>query len=104
MDYYIVYITTSNLNEAKYISKELLEKKLIACANIIENMLSIFNWNGKLQENNETVLILKTKESKLDQVIQQVKHLHSYECPCIISFKIKNGNVDFLNWIDNETE
>jgi len=103
MNISLAYITTKNSTEAKKIGKALVESRLAACANILDPMNSIYWWEGKVQENSETVLIVKTKASLTDQLIEKVKELHSYDCPCIVIIPIEKGNKDFLDWINKET-
>ncbi len=99
-----IYITASSNEEAMAIAKELVSKRLAACANIIDNINSIYWWDGKIQNDKEVVLIAKTKESLVPRLIEKVKSLHSYECPCIVSLPIADGNKAFLDWIVEETE
>ncbi|OAG27881.1 divalent-cation tolerance protein CutA [Thermodesulfatator autotrophicus] len=100
----IFYVTCSDEAEARKIAKSLLEERLIACANIYTGISSLYWWEGKIQEDNEVVIILKTKEELTQKVIAKIKALHSYECPCILSFSVKEGYEPFLNWIKKETE
>ena len=100
----IVYITTKNKKEARKIGKALIEEKLAACVNTIDGMNSMYFWEGKLQDDQEAVLIAKTKEKLVADLTKRVKALHSYSCPCIISLPILGGNEDFLAWIEAETK
>ena len=93
------YITCSKKKEAHKIAELLVKKKLVACANIIQNVDSVFNWKGKITKEKEVLIVGKTMNKNVQKVIQSVKKLHSYEGPCVIFFDIKNGNVDFLKWI-----
>ena len=93
------YITAPNKREAKQISKRLLDKKLIACANVINNVNSYFVWKNKVQNSKEIIICGKTTSKNQKKIIQIVKSLHSYSVPCVIFFDIKNGNNDFLKWI-----
>ncbi len=104
MSYVIVYITFSNKEEAEKIAKVLVEKRLVAGANIIPEITSFFWWKGKLEEEKESALIAKTKKEVFDKLLQEVKKLHSYECPCVIALPIVEGSPDFLNWIDEEVQ
>jgi periplasmic divalent cation tolerance protein len=99
----LIYITTKDKKEAKKIGKELVETRLAACVNIIDNMNSIYWWEGKMQEDKEAILIAKTKESLVNILIERVKSVHSYSCPCIISLPILTGNKNYLNWLAKET-
>ncbi len=100
----LIYITTQTEDEAREIGRKLVETRLAACANVLPGMTSLYWWEGKVEEAAETVLILKTQEKLVNEVVEQVKSLHSYTCPCIISLNITNGNEEFLNWIIKETK
>jgi periplasmic divalent cation tolerance protein len=103
MSVMFIYVTTGDTEEARGIGRQVVEEQLAACANIIAGVTSIFRWEGKLEEAGEAVLILKTTEEKLTQVIARVKSLHSYECPCIEALPVVEGNRDFLEWVVRET-
>ena len=100
----LIYITTKNKDEARRIGKELLKLRLAACVNIIDNINSLYWWEGKIQDDNEVILIAKTKESLVKELIEKVKSLHSYSCPCIISLPILDGNKAYLEWLKKETK
>ena len=93
------YITASNKKEAERIAKKLLNKKLIACANVISNVNSYFVWKSKVQNSREIIICGKTTLKNQKKVIRTVKKLHSYSVPCVIFFDITSGNKDFLKWI-----
>jgi len=96
----LIYTTCKNLEEAKKISKELLNKKLIACSNFFP-MNSMYRWKGEINEDNEYILILKTMEEKFKEIKEEIKKLHSYECPCIIKLEA-DCNKEFLEFIKKE--
>ena len=101
--YRMVFITTKDKHEARAIAKGLLEKKLIACANIVKGVESLFFWEGKIDEAEEVLLVLKTKAAMMEEVIKNVKALHSYSVPEIISVNIEEGNKGYLDWINEST-
>lgn len=103
MSVMFVYATAGDVEEARAIGRQVVEEQLAACANILASVTSIFRWEGKLQEANEAVLVLKTTEEKLERLIARVKSLHSYECPCIEALPVVEGNRDFLEWVVRET-
>ena len=100
-DLRLVYITAGSMEEARLIGEALVAKQLAACVNLIDGMTSIYRWQGEIQRDTETVLIAKTTEHQIISLIDQVKALHSYECPCIVSLPIDSGNAEFLDWIRN---
>lgn len=99
--YSMVYITTSGGEESKKIAKVLLEEKIVACANILPNMESIYWWEGKLEEDVESILLVKTRSELVDKVIDKVREIHSYQTPCALEIQIKKGSPDYLDWLDN---
>ena len=99
-----VYMTTGTQEEARRIGRALVEARLAACVNIIAGMNSIYWWEGALQDDNETVLIAKTREELLADLIDKVKAMHSYECPCVVALPIEAGNPAYLDWLARETE
>ncbi|MDO8724740.1 MAG: divalent-cation tolerance protein CutA [Candidatus Methanoperedens sp.] len=94
----IIYITAGSLDEAKSIGRTLVEERLAACANIFP-INSIFRWKDNIEEAEEFGIIVKTKTDRVKDVEKRVKQLHSYEVPCIVSFKIGSGLEDYLKWI-----
>ncbi|MBN2097217.1 MAG: divalent-cation tolerance protein CutA [Candidatus Omnitrophica bacterium] len=100
----LVYITAKDKDEARKIGRELVKERLAACVNIIDGMNSLYWWEGKIQDDNEAILIAKTKESLVSALITKVKSLHSYSCPCIVSLPILDGNKDYLEWLEKETK
>ncbi len=100
---FIVYVTASGRDEAASIGKTAVEERLAACVNIISGMESFYWWEGKLESDKEVVCIFKTSALRLEDLIDRIKQLHSYSCPCIVAIPIEAGNNDFLQWIVNET-
>lgn len=100
----LIYITTKDKAEARKIGSELVESKLAACVNIIDNMNSMYVWEGKIQDDKEVILIAKTTEARVPLLIEKVKALHSYDCPCVVSIPVSGGNREFLDWIANEVK
>ncbi len=99
----IIYITAGSMDEARVIGKELVSTRLAACVNIIDGITSFYWWEGEIQEDREVTIIAKTKESLVPELIERVKSIHSYDCPCIVSLPIEDGNKPFLDWIKEET-
>lgn len=86
------------------IAEAILREKLVACVNIIEEVKSKYWWNGEINTDIESLLIMKTRDDLVDSVIRKVKEVHTYQVPEIISVEIKEGNADYLEWIKKETQ
>jgi len=101
--YIVVLVTAKDKAEAEHIAQGLLEEKLIACANILEGVTSLFWWEGKIDRAQEVLLILKTKKGLFSKLKQSVKKRHSYDVPEIIALSIAEGNEDYLKWVGAST-
>lgn len=98
-EFVIYYITCSSLSEAEKIAQALVNQELVACANILPGMTSLYRWQGKLESAHEVVLLLKGLWRNKSHVFSQVKNLHSYSTPCIITLPITDGEHNYLQWI-----
>jgi periplasmic divalent cation tolerance protein len=99
--YIVILVTAKDKKEAEKIAWGLLEAKLIACANIIGGVQSLFWWQGKIDSSKEVVLVLKTKKILFKKVSAKVRSLHSYQTPEIIALPLVAGSEDYLDWIDS---
>lgn len=104
MNAFFVYVTAANAAEAELIARTVVGERLAACANLLGAIKSVYWWEGKMCEGEEAVLVLKTSKDWKSELIERIKELHSYACPCIACLPIVDGNQDFLEWIDRETE
>ena len=95
-----VYITNPTKEEVKKIAKHLIGKKLIACANILQSE-SLYNWEGKLADEEEFILIGKTSEKNYGKIVAEVEKIHSYTVPCIIKVPM-SPNPKYENWLNSE--
>ena len=96
----LIYVTVKDENEGINISKLVVEKKLAACVNLYPQVKSIFEWENKIEIENESVLIFKTTEKKYDELEQLILKNHSYEKPCILKLPINGGEKTFMEWIE----
>ncbi len=98
--YIVILITSDSIEEADHIARVLLEKKKVACVNILRGIDSYFWWEGKVDSARENLLIAKTKASLLPEVVALVRKIHSYDVPEVIALPIIGGNQDYLDWIE----
>jgi len=99
----VVLITVTDEDEAVKIGKTLVEEKLAGCVNIIKGIRSIYFWQGKVEDEPEVLMIVKTKTDLFDELEKRVKSLHSYTVPEIIGIKIDKGSEGYLNWLTDVT-
>lgn len=98
-DYIIVMVTTASKQEAENIAQRLLQKRLIACANTIGPVSSLFSWSGKTERVEEYLILMKSHKDLFEKLTETVKALHSYEVPEIIAFPIVDGSKEYLDWL-----
>ena len=99
--YVVLYVTASSDDEAERIATSLLEKKLVACVNIIPKVKSIYWWQKKIEQSDELLLVMKSVSDNVERIVTEVKSLHSYDVPEVISMPIHGGNSDYLDWISD---
>ena len=99
MTYIIVFMTASSKEEAEKIVRALLEERLIACANIIDNVSSFFWWQGKIEKEKEVLAIMKSHKRLFEKLSQRVKELHSYAVPEILALPITEGSPSYMDWM-----
>jgi periplasmic divalent cation tolerance protein len=96
----LVLTTASSKEEARRLAKELVERRLAACVNIVPNINSIYRWKEKVEESQEFLLLMKTTESAIPKLRDAIQELHSYEVPECIVLLIEEGSAAYLDWID----
>ena len=102
------YITCAHVKEAQALALALLKNRLIACANIQQSIQSLYHsqkdGQNIIEKSTEAVLITKTSQKHIKAVIDLVRKLHSYDCPCIIFYKIVDGHPEYLSWVEEQTK
>jgi periplasmic divalent cation tolerance protein len=101
--YVVLFITTADDEEAQLISRVLLEQRKAACVNIVPRVSSLFWWQGKILQAEESLLVVKTRVKLLDEIVKLVKEIHSNDVPEIIALPIVGGSQDYLEWVGEET-
>ena len=99
-----IYMTAGSKEEARKIGKELVTSRLAACVNIMDNMNSFYRWDGEIQDDSEVIMIAKTTEDRVPELVEKVKSMHSYDCPCIVSLPVVGGHQPYLDWIAGEVK
>ena len=102
-DTMLIYVTAPNADDALRLGRALVEERLAACANILPTMRSVYWWEGRLTEDDEAVLLLKTRADLAERLTARARELHGYTCPCIVAVPIAGGNPAFLEWVRAET-
>lgn len=99
MSHIVVFITCPSEEEGKKIAKFLVENRHAACVNVIPGVTSFYFWDGKLNEDRESLLVIKTLREKFDLLKEEVKKIHPYTVPEIISISVAEGSDSYLAWV-----
>jgi periplasmic divalent cation tolerance protein len=103
MENIVAFITASNEEEAANIARALVEGRLAACVNIVTNLRSIYSWQGKVEDESEVLMVVKTQKKLFHSLSQKVKEMHSYTVPEIIAVPIVEGSEEYLKWLKEVT-
>ena len=99
----VVLVTCGTLSESRKIARRVVERRLAACVNVLPAMKSVYWWEGELEQSSEAVLIAKTQQGLVPELMERVKLLHSYACPSIVAWPVETGHQPYLDWIAKET-
>ena len=102
-EYIMITTTFSNQEEMEDVVHLLLDERLVSCCQIKE-IQSLYHWKGKVENEKEYLVLMKTKKDLYKEVEKEILNHHSYEVPEIISYEITNGYSKYLNWIEDETK
>ena len=102
-DFIEVHWTSGSLDEARYVSRFLVQERLVACAQIVPWIESIYMWNNKLETSQESKVVLKTLRGNYDKIREIIEQNCKYEVPEITWFKIEGGNKPYMDWLREST-
>ncbi|RYD78440.1 MAG: divalent-cation tolerance protein CutA [Verrucomicrobiaceae bacterium] len=96
----LVVSTFGTADEARQAARVLVEERLVACANLLPGIESIYRWKGEVEVSAEIMVLFKTVTDNFDQLEKRLRELHSYEVPEIVAFRVDNGLPAYLRWVD----
>jgi periplasmic divalent cation tolerance protein len=102
-EYIQVFTTTDSKDKAGNIARKVVEKKLAACVQITGPIISVYRWQEKINEDEEWLIIFKSRLELYDRLEREIKALHDYDVPEILAISVVNGNRDYLDWLEKET-
>lgn len=99
-----VVLATAPLKEAELIARILLEERLIACANLVPGVQSLYWWKNAICKDGETILILKTPAKNVDKLFRRLQELHSYDLPEFLALSVDAGSQSYVKWALDEAK
>lgn len=82
----------------------IVESRLVACVNVISGVRSVYRWEGKVESDTESLLIMKTQRARMEQLIEAIEDAHPYEVPEVVALPVESGSHAYLDWVFRETE
>ncbi|MGE0491210.1 MAG: divalent-cation tolerance protein CutA [Vulcanimicrobiota bacterium] len=102
-DYRVCLITFPELEKAREFARALVERRLVACVNIVPRIESFYWWKGEIQQDGEVLLVLKTVVDRLEEFVATAQELHPYEVPEVLCLEVERGNQSYLDWLTDST-
>ncbi len=102
MEYYVVFVTVQSEKEAGNIASVIVKENYARCANIVKGVRSVYQWEGKIEDDSEVLMIIKTTKGAFPALAEKIKELHSYDVPEIIAMPVIDGSKDYLDWLDGD--
>lgn len=96
---YVVLCTVPDAETGAELARTMVEDKLAACVNRIPGIRSVYRWEGEIQEDREEILVIKTDERRLSELVAAIEAQHPYECPEAVALPVSGGSLPYLNWI-----
>jgi len=99
-DYIIAVTTVGDEGAAANLARELLGRRVVACVQIVSKVRSLYRWKGRIEDEAECILLMKTREDRYAALAAAVAELHSYDVPELITLPIERGSAAYLSWLD----
>jgi periplasmic divalent cation tolerance protein len=96
----VAFCTVGKPEDAEWIARELVERRLAACVNVLPQMTSVYRWRGEVERNEEILLVIKTTRARFEELKQAILSMHTYELPEVIGFDIGVGHAEYLAWLE----
>lgn len=103
-DVLIVFCTVPDDDTGRSLARVLVKEELAACCNIVPGLTSIYRWEGKIEEDSEHLLLIKTNRRTFPSLEKRLKELHPYDVPEIIAVNVEEGNHDYIKWVNDNVQ
>ena len=103
-DKIVVLSTCNSEEEARTIARGLVERRLAACVQVTPGIRSVYQWQGKVEEADEFLLVIKSRRDLFDRLQEELRRMHSYDVPEVVALPVVDGSADYLKWLDRELD
>jgi len=98
----VVLMTAPDVSTARELARRLIEERLAACVNIVPGLVSVFRWEGEVQEESEVLLVLKTTAMGVPVLVERAATLHPYDVPEVLALSVGESNAPYRDWVHSE--
>jgi periplasmic divalent cation tolerance protein len=98
----VVLSTFATEEEAARVGRTLLERRLVACVNLVRGVRSLYRWEGRIADETEVLAVMKTRRDRLPELLAALPALHPYQVPEILALQVTDGGASYLDWVANE--
>jgi periplasmic divalent cation tolerance protein len=99
-EYVVALSTVAKAEDAERIAAVLVEQRLAACVNIVPGVTSVYRWKGKIERDQEQLLVIKTRWDRMEELKTALVSLHPYEVPELVVLRVEAGHAPYLAWLD----
>ncbi|MDJ0850972.1 MAG: divalent-cation tolerance protein CutA [Myxococcota bacterium] len=103
-DVRVVLVTAPDLEVARSLARDLVERRLAACVNVVPGIRSLYRWEGEVQEDDEVLLVVKTRADRGDALASRIRELHPYDVPEVLALPAAGGSEPYLRWLREESQ
>jgi periplasmic divalent cation tolerance protein len=103
-DAIVILVTAGNEAEAERIARALVDERLVACVNVLPAVRSFYRWEGRVADDAELLLVIKTRRERFEAVAARVREIHSYDVPEVIALPVLAGSETYLEWLGFVTD
>ena len=96
----VVLCTVGKVEDAEWMAREVVERHLAACVNVLPPMTSVYRWKGEIERNEEVLMVIKTTADRFDALREAILSMHNYDLPEVIAIQITAGHAPYLAWLD----
>jgi periplasmic divalent cation tolerance protein len=102
MSVFRIESTIGSAEEAQALAAALIERRLAACVQVVGPIRSTYRWQGRVQEDEEHLLLCKVPEDRVEEAIAAIEELHAYDVPEVLAFRVESGSPAYLDWVERE--